>query len=257
MNLLEFFPLNLRNPIAQFIVPFLWLYYSGISIAEQTTLKPDTEPKYPYEIHSMQDVHALTEYFFRDLQSQNLKAVSYGLMYLEMMDETYPRLLTIIRHELPTRVKNIKPGDASIAIDMSDALYYVGDETDIAFLKNLAADAPYVGLQAHLLRVSSNLEAGLKRVKEGGFRFGKTNKPSELGELPPETSPLSKPIPPLAVKKEEEPVPPPVKPLQQPTVKQVDPLPVHVEDRSWMLWLLAIFAALGGIFWLMRKSTRS
>ncbi len=49
--------------------------------------------------------------------------------------------------------------------------------------------------------------------------------------------------------------PMPVK--QSPVVAAVPPMkapPVpEPQDHSWMLWLLAVFAALGGVFWLMRK----
>ncbi len=39
-----------------------------------------------------------------------------------------------------------------------------------------------------------------------------------------------------------------------PTVAKV-PMP-EPQDHSWMLWLLAVFAALSGLFWLMRKPSR-
>ncbi len=211
-------------------------------------------PQYPYEIHSMQDMRALTDYFFRDLESKNSHAVTFGLMHLEMMDEVHPRLLAYLRKAIPERIKGLNPSDNVYLSNYASTLVRIGREEDLKLLQELTSTNM---ITQHILTENAMTLAGnLQRVREGKPRFGIHNKAFGPEEYPPETSPLSKPIPPLVVKKEEEPPPPPVKPLQQPVVKQAEPLPIHVEDHSWMLWLLAVFAALSGLFWLMRKPVK-
>ncbi len=215
----------------------------------------ESYPKYPYKIHSMVDLRALTEYFYQDLHSGNTRLFQSAMDHLAMMEETHARLLEYIRRELPERAKLLKVSDDYYVSVMTTTLFKIGQEQDLQLLRSL--NPPNKVVKYGIEREADSLNAALNRVKEGKMRFSKSNNYYDPSEYPPETSPLSKPIPPLIVQKEDESVPPPVKSLQQPTVKQSEPLPIPVENHSWIVWLLAVFAALSGLFWLMRKSATS
>ncbi len=228
-----------------------FVFFSGYTLVPT---KAASAPQYPYEIHSMVEMRALTNYFFRDLESNDFRVVSFALMKLEMMDETHSRLLDYIRKQLPGRVKCLNRMDNGLLVEFGHTLVRIGHDEDLKLLQSLTSTNM---MAEHSLKETIiTLTECLNRVKEGKPRFILHDKPYQPEEYPPETSPLSKPIPPLVVRKEEEPVPPPVKPLQQPTVKQSEPLSVHVEDRSWVLWLAVVIGGTSGAFLMWRKSGR-
>jgi hypothetical protein len=226
--------------------------------AQTQTLSEDELEKPWAHVRSMSDVRALEEYFYRDLLKDKPGNAMLSLLYLEYIESDYPRLIAFIGQELPKRALGQKTNDILVASELATTLVRLGGERELEFVRSIRT--PHVGFVHALEGLAISLDETLKRTKEGRPRYGTRSKYIDPRGLPPETSPLSRPIPPLEPVKGSLPElksasakQPPAAKNPEPSVKDV--VSAHSPVSVWP-WLALVVIAVAGVVWIFLRPTR-